>query len=170
MNRRWLLLCVLPCALAACVKPPAMLSGGAFSEATVEEAQARDLTGQRVRWGGSIVATDPGKDETCFELVGRPLDREARPRQTDQSDGRFLACAGGFFDPAVYAEGREISVVGTLQATTVRKIGEYEYRYPHVLAENVYLWPKREPLPAYYYNGPWAGPPWYSIWGPWPYW
>ncbi len=170
MNRRWLLLSVLPCVWGACVTPPAVLSGGAFSETTVEEAQSRDLTGQRVRWGGSIVATEPGKDETCFEVVSRPLDREARPRRTDDSDGRFLACAAGFFDPAVYAEGREISVVGTLQATTLRKIGEYEYRYPRVIAENVYLWPKREPVPPYYYYGPWAGPPWYSVWGPWPYW
>lgn len=169
MNRRWLL-CVLPLALGACATPPAVLSGGAFSEVTVEEAQARDLTGQRVRWGGSIVATEPGKNETCFEVVSRPLDREARPRRTDQTAGRFLACAAGFFDPAVYAADREISVVGTLQASTVRKIGEYEYRYPHVAAEHVFLWPKRKTVQVYDYYGPWADPFWYPIWRPWPYW
>ncbi|HVO26584.1 MAG TPA: Slp family lipoprotein [Candidatus Margulisiibacteriota bacterium] len=163
----WLLL--VACALGACAQPPPMLSGGPFSEVSVLDAQARDLTGQRVRWGGSIVATTPEKDETCFEIVSRPLDREARPRRTDESDGRFLACAQGFFDPAVYAAGREATVVGTLETTTVGKIGEYDYRYPRVAAEHVFLWPKREPVEAYYVYGPWPDGFWYPLWGPWPY-
>jgi outer membrane lipoprotein len=170
MKCRWLL-CVLPGVLVACATPPAVLSGGAFSEVTVQDAQARDLTGQRVRWGGAIVSTTPEKGQTCFEVVSRPLDREARPRRTDESDGRFVACATEFFDPAVYAPGREISVVGTLQASTVGKIGEYEYRFPRVAAEHVYLWPKRETVQGYYYYyDPWPGPYWYPFWRPWPYW
>lgn len=174
MNRAWMP-SVLCCLLGACATPPAVLSGGAFSEVTVEDAQARDLTGERVRWGGSIVATTPGKDQTCFEVVSRPLDGEARPRRTDQSDGRFRACASGFFDPAVYATGREITVVGTLEPATLGKIGEYDYRYPQVSAEHVFLWPKREPVQPYYLYEPWPGPFWYPYgyppwWGPWPYW
>jgi outer membrane lipoprotein len=169
MSRCWLL-CVLMGVLAACATPPPVLSGGTFAELTVQDAQARDLTGQRVRWGGSIVATKPEKDQTCFEVVSRPLDREARPRRTDESDGRFLACAAGFFDPAVYSAGREISVVGTLQAPTVGKIGDYEYRYPRVAAEHVFLWPKREVVQASYYYDPWLTPIWYPVWQPWPYW
>jgi len=167
---RWRVLCVVMCVLAACATPPPVLSGGSFAELTVQDAQARDLTGQRVRWGGGIVVTTPEKDETCFEVVSRPLDREARPRRTDESDGRFLACAAGFFDPAVYSAGREISVVGTLQGLAVRKIGDYEYRYPRIAAENVFLWPKREVVQAYYYSDPWVNPFWYPMWGPWPYW
>ena len=158
------------CALGACAKPPTMLSGGPFAEISVLEAQTRDLAGQRVRWGGSIVVTTPERDATCFEIVSRPLDREARPRRTDQSDGRFLACANGFFDPAVYAAGREATVVGALQTPTVGKIGEYEYRYPRVAAEHVFLWPKREPVEPYYVYGPWPDPFWYPFWRPWPYW
>ncbi len=175
MRRRTALLLLLAsaagaCALGACAKPPATLSGGPFAEISVLDAQTRDLTGQRVRWGGSIVVTTPEKDATCFEIVSRPLDGEARPRRTDESDGRFLACANGFFDPAVYAAGREVTVVGTLQTPTVRKIGEYEYRYPRVAAEHVFLWPKREPVEAYYVSGPWPDSFWYPFWGPWPYW
>ena len=171
MNRGWLL-CLLASGLCGCAAPPAVLSGGVFSAVTVQDAQVRDLGGERVRWGGSIVATTPGKDETCFEVVSRPLDREARPRYTDESDGRFLACAPGFFDPAVYSTGREISVVGTLQTVTLGKIGEYDYRYPRVAAEHIFLWPKREAAQAYYVAEPWVGPFWYPYpyWGPWPYW
>ena len=116
------------------------------------------------------MVTTPEKDQTCFEVVSRPLDREARPRLTDESAGRFLACAAGFFDPAVYSAGRDISVVGTLQAPAVGKIGDYEYRYPRVAAEHVFLWPKREAVQAYYYYDPWLNPFWYPVWRPWPYW
>ena len=172
--KRARLLCLLPFVLGACATPPAVLSRGTFAEVTVQGAQATDLSGQRVRWGGSIVVTTPEKDQTCFEVVSRPLDRRARPRLTDQSDGRFLACAPGFFDPAVYAAGREITVVGSLQTSTMRQIGEYEYRYPRVAAEEVFLWPKREPIPPYYFYGPpygpWPDPFWYPMWRPWPYW
>jgi outer membrane lipoprotein len=170
MNRRWPLY-ILPCVLAACATPPAILSGGVFSEVTVQDAQARDLTGQRVRWGGTIVSTKPETNETCFEVVSHPLDRQARPRLTDESDGRFLACAAGFFDPAVYAPGREITVVGSLQAPTTGKIGDYEYRFPRVSAEHVYLWAKREEAQPYYYYDPWFAPYWYyPVWRPRPYW
>jgi outer membrane lipoprotein len=164
--------CVLPglLLLAACATPPPVLSGSAFSEVTLQEAQGRGLSGERVRWGGTIVSTTPGKDETCFEILSRPLDREARPRRTDQSDGRFVACARAFFDPAVYAPGREVTVIGTLQTPTVGKIGEYEYRFPRVAAETVFLWPEREAVQAYYYYDPWPGPYWYPFWRPWPYW
>lgn len=176
MHRR-LPLGVFALVLSACVTPPAPLAGGPFAETTVAQAQGGNLEGQRVRWGGEITTTTTSKDETCFELVSRPLDKQARPRRTDQTDGRFLACAPSFYDPAVYEKGRELTVIGPLQAPTVGKIGEYEYRYPGVAAEKVYLWPKRPRYAGAYYGpwvyDPWVGPFWYPYgypyWGPWPY-
>src|SRR5512139_2557871 len=96
--------------LSACAKPPPPLAG-TYTEVGLREAQQGGLSGQRVRWGGVIVATTPRKQETCLEILQRPLDAQARPRYTDESDGRFLACAPGFYDPAVYANGREITIV-----------------------------------------------------------
>ena len=153
--------------LAGCVRPPAVLSGGPFGEATVGQAQNQDLGGQRVRWGGTVVITTPGTDETCFEVVSRPLDAEARPRDSDQTEGRFVACVSGFYDPAIYTPGREITVVGTLGETTIGKIGDREYRFPRLAAEHVFLWPKREVYGVVYTN-PWVEPFWYPWWGPWP--
>jgi outer membrane lipoprotein len=150
--------------LSACPTPPPPLAG-TFPETTVEQAQQKDLTGQRVRWGGTIVTVTPGENDTCFEIVSRPLDAQARPRRTDETSGRFLACAPGFYDPAIYGVGRNVTVVGTLQASVVRKIGEHEYHYPQVSAEEVYLWPER--VPAYTYYAPWPDPFWYpGWWGP----
>jgi outer membrane lipoprotein len=157
-----------PLLLSGCVKRPPALLAGAFPQIGVAEAQRGGPSGQRVRWGGVIVSTIPQKEDTCFEILARPLSSEARPRRTDESEGRFIACAHGFYDPAVYADGREVTVVGTLQQPEMRKIGEHEYEYPKVAAEEVYLWPKREPAQVYYYPG-WPDWYWYPGWGPWPY-
>ena len=150
--------------LDACAHPPAQLAVGPFADIRVGQAQEQDLIGQRVRWGGTIVATDTNKDDTCFEVVSRPLDDQARPRQTDETEGRFIACAAGFYDPAIYASGREITVVGALEAAAVGKIGQHDYRYPRVNAEHVHLWPQREmEWPQVYYR-PWIDPFWYPYW------
>lgn len=164
MNK-WVLTVPMLFALGACATVPAPLTQGVFARMTPLEGRGPDAVGQTVRWGGEIVTTLPGKDETCFEVVSRPLDSEARPKQTDRSEGRFIACAMGFYDPAVYAAGREMTVVGTVQPSVVRNIGEYPYRFPRVKASQVYLWPKREPerwAPGY-------DPFWGYPWGPWPY-
>ncbi len=156
--------------LAGCPRPPAPLSGE-FPPTTVADARSEDYSGGRVRWGGVIVETMPGKDATCFQVVALMLDSRARPRPNDNSAGRFVACASGFWDPSIYAPKREVTVVGTIDGSVSEKIGDYDYTFPHVAAEVVYLWPERTyAQPAYYggpyYWGPYWGPSWYPyFWG-----
>jgi outer membrane lipoprotein len=138
--RRWLVLVLL--AAAACLRPPRQLAGE-YERVTVAEAQAEPREGVAVRWGGTLNSARPGRERTCFEVVGFPLDSSARPVVSDQSAGRFLACAPGFYEPAVYAPGREVTVVGALHGTTKGTVGQYEYTFPRVDATEVYLWPER---------------------------
>ncbi len=165
--------------LAACAArvPPTLQ--GTFPELTVAQAQTQGTSGERVRWGGEIVSTTPQNNETCVEVVSKPLDRQARPIPTDETSGRFLACAPGFYDPAIYAPGREVTAVGTLEGPTSAKVGEYDYTFPKERAETIYLWPKREPRDvAYYPAGGWGwgypgwgwGVGWGGGWGRGPYW
>lgn len=150
-----------------CMKPPKPLAG-TFQEVTVLQARTGNLTGQRVRWGGTIVSVTPGKNDTCLEILDRPLDARARPRRADQPDGRFVACALGFYDPGVYARGREVTVVGSVEKPVAGKIGDSEYTYSRVKAEQIYLWPEREPAPQPAYDYPfWPDAAWW--WGQWPY-
>lgn len=162
----YLLASMLALLLSACATTPAALSGGPFPAITPRMAQQRDTVGERVRWGGVIVSTMPTPKETCIEILSRPLDTQGRPRDTDQTDGRFISCAQGFRDPAVYAPGREVTVIGTLAPSVVRKIGDFDYHYPSLPADVLYLWPKREEYlpPPYYYD-----PFWDPFWRPWPY-
>jgi outer membrane lipoprotein len=130
----------------ACARPPKHLAGE-YARVSVDEARAAPRKGEAVRWGGLIVSMKPEKAQTCFEVAAFALDREARPRPSDESPGRFVACAPDFYEPSVYTPGREVTVVGALNGTTVRKVGEFDYTYPRVDASIVHLWPERAPEP-----------------------
>lgn len=126
--------------LGACAAGPGPLRG-TFSAITPREASEGKGTGEVVRWGGLIANTEPLSDSTCFQVVGKPLGRSARPSEDDKTDGRFLACREGFYDPKIFAEGREITVVGHISGVETRKVGEYDYKHPRVAADVIYLWP-----------------------------
>lgn len=134
--------------LSACgTMVPGPLSGNDFADVSPQMAQTRpDVRGLRVRWGGSIASVSPRKGDTCFEVVSHPLDDSARPQEDDNTNGRFIACLSGFYDPEIYAVKREITVVGTIQTPTIGKIGDYDYIFPHVAVETLYLWPKEVPI------------------------
>lgn len=142
---RTLLLLLVP--LAACMRPPANLAGQ-YDRVTVREAQAEPREGLAVRWGGKLISMRPGKDQTCFEVASFPLDTNARPEPSDESLGRFIACAPGYYEPAVYAPGRDVTIVGALHGATAGKVGQYDYTFPRVDATTVYLWPERSAAEA----------------------
>jgi outer membrane lipoprotein len=142
-----------------CATVPTPLAGD-FPDFQPEQSTERSV-GARIRWGGTIVDTRPGREATCVEILARELDRDMRPKTTGIARGRFLACREGFKDPAVFYNGREITVIGRLSGFTEAKIGEFEYRYPRVDADVFYLWAER-PDVIYHYYDPW----WYSPWGP----
>ncbi|MDD3581300.1 MAG: Slp family lipoprotein [Desulfobacca sp.] len=120
--------------------------------------------GQTVLWGGVIEKTTPKEGNTELEIVQKNLGRQHRPKDGDTSLGRFLVNYFGFLDPAIYQEGRKITVIGEVQGLEVRKLGESDYRYPVVDAVNLHLWPKPMPLERYPY---YWGPPYpYYYWGP----
>jgi outer membrane lipoprotein len=136
------LLSALALVLGACASAPAPLQGQ-YSAISPSEAAARGATGERVRWGGQVVAIHNAANESCFEVVGKPVGVDGRPLVRDSSAGRFIACRAGFYDPAVFTAGREVTISGTVAAFETRKIDQYDYRYPRVAAEVVYLWPVR---------------------------
>jgi outer membrane lipoprotein len=159
--------------LGACATVPAPLQGQ-FAPVTPRDAAASGGQGEAVRWGGEIINVDPRPEQTCFEILARELDSTARPVSRDPSDGRFLACRNGFYDPEEFKQGRNITVVGKLNGTEVGKVGQFDYTYPRVAADAIYLWPKRSyaNYPYPYYDpwmwggyGPYWGPYWGGFWG-----
>lgn len=134
--------------------------------------------GRRVMIGGDILATNPKPGSTEIELLSKALDSDDRPRHGDGSNGRALVTTDAFLDPAVFAERRRVTVIGTVTGAEERKIGELPYRYPVIAATDVKLWPREVLMPAYPppwpYTYPWPYPGWrYRGWAPYgwgPYW
>ena len=147
--------------LAACATQPAPLQGDNYTAITPRDAITADYTGQLVRWGGRIVQTEPHENRTCFEVIATRLDPTARPYwATDDTGGRFIACRAGFYDPALFEPNREVTFTGHISGYDNRKIGGYDYKFPHVEADVVYLWPHYEP-DVLLHPAPW---PWWGYW------
>lgn len=147
--------------LVGCTTQPKPLQGP-FAPITPRDAVEADRTGVSVRWGGRIVKVEPQPNRTCFEMISTRLDAYARPYwATDDVGGRFIACRIGFYDPALFQVNREVTFTGNIGGYEMRRIGEYEYRFPVVEADVVYLWPIRERVDVLLRPEPW---PWWGWW------
>jgi len=159
------LLAVAAAALSSCTTIPRQLQGD-YAEVSPARVQP-DQYGTSVRWGGVLVDTRNEKDRTCFEVLSRPLDRNMRPREEDSTAGRFIACTNGFHDPEVYAKGREVTITGRIKNVEVRKIDEFNYRYPVLEITDMVLWEERKNVMIYdpfydpfYFPYYWGRPYW----------
>lgn len=152
-------LVVISLALAACASVPEAIDVELPDTApTLDQARLQPdaVSGQTARFGGRIAGVENRQDETLIEVVGHDLQRDGRPASDSMSRGRFLAVFDGFLDPAVYEKGRQITVVGELDGTVDRKVGEHDYPYPRLRARSHHLWPEIREVyhPPHYYD-PW---------------
>lgn len=161
MNTRLAVLAIATGLLAACVSQPQPLQG-AFAQISPRDAAATDSTGAMVRWGGRIVDVEPQANRTCFEMISTRLGNTGRPYwASDDVGGRFIACRTGFYDPALFERNREVTFTGRVAGYENRRIGQYDYRFPRVEADVVYLWPVRERVDVVTRPAPW---PWWGWW------
>ena len=161
MNFRFFAAAALAALLAACASHPKPLQGE-FAPITPRDAAERDSSGTTVRWGGRIVQVEPRANVTCFEMISTRLTATGRPYwSSDDTNGRFIACRAGFYDPALFTDKREVTFTGRIDGYENRKIGEYDYRFPRLAADVVYLWPVRERVDVLTRPGPW---PWWGWW------
>ncbi len=96
--------------------------------------------GKVVLLGGEIVTTTVRESETWVEVLQKPLDSGQKPEDTDVSYGRFLVRFPDFRDPAIYAVGRKIAVLGEVQGKKVMPLKEMDYTYPVLIPRESYLW------------------------------
>lgn len=142
---------------------------GEFASLDPEAADASDI-GAHIRWGGRLLQVLPERERTCFEILSLPLDGEARPKTIADPGRRFLACREGFADPAAFPDDRPVTVTGRLTGFVTREIGDYDYLYPVVRIESLFVWPERPEYHPYPSPMPWWHHP-YHAWGlPYPRW
>lgn len=100
---------------------------GAFRDVL---ANPTGFQGQTVIWGGKVIEIQNQGGLTEIVALQLELDSKYRPTDSDRSQGRFLIRSAQFFDPVIYPPGTFITVVGRLQGTENRVIGEMPYQYP----------------------------------------
>jgi len=146
IKRIFLTVCVF--LLTACVSIPPVLQGD-YSSLTPAASKQQHPMNVPVRWSGLIINTVNRKDKTCFEIVQTQTDKSLRPIKVIPKDSsRFFACKDGFMEPHAFNK-RLVTITGKLVAYSNQKIDEYEYEYPVVKTDKIYIW--RKHIPRYKY-------------------
>ena len=126
--------------------------------------------GKIVLLSGVILGSKNTKEGTLIEVLQKPADMEGRPKDVDESDGRFLAIYDGYLDTAIYNRGREAVVAGKIKEKRTLPLGEIEYGYPLILIKEIHLFKAKKEERVYPYPYPfWCYRPWYyyPYWYPW---
>ena len=122
--------------------------------------------GKTVLWSGVIISSVNLKEGTMLEVLQKPADIQGKPKDVDESEGRFLALNPSYLDVAIYNSGRKVTIVGEIQGKRIQRLGEIDYTYPLISAKEIHLWPvekeDRVYYPCPYWPYPWwYGPSWY---------
>ena len=126
-----------------------------FSQVRENAANAQ---GNLARWGGVIAKVVNNADNTMIEVVHFPLKSSSRPKQGNETQGRFRAYFSGLLDPVIYKEGKSITALGHVSTSEQGKIGEHEYTYPALKASEIHLWKDIQPIDVQVTHNPF----WYS--------
>lgn len=94
-----------------------------------------------IAWGGIIVAARNLASQTQLEVLSYPLDGNGRPDREAKAGGRFIALHSGYLELAKYAEGRLVTMTGTVNETRTGSVGEAHYVYPVLTIQTLFLWP-----------------------------
>ncbi len=144
MNRKAICTCLIVLLLAGCaagISPDAkgrVTYAGAFASL---QAEPERYAGETVLLGGRILEVTPSAAATELIVLEFPLDWQDRPKESDNSQGRFIVQAAEFLDPALYKAGALLTVVGTIDGSESRTIGGFSYRYPRLVPSEIKLWP-----------------------------
>jgi len=97
---------------------------------------------KKVLWGGVIINTSNQKQHSVIELLAYPLDSSYLPLRDQKPLGRCLIKHSGFLEPSEYAQGRMITVLGSIKGLQKGNVGESVYQYPEILSQQLHLWSK----------------------------
>ncbi len=141
--------------LGACTSlPQAMKDAHVVDVTNVQVSQNIDSHKDvPVRWGGVIIDVENEKNFSLVQVLFYPLNYFERPKLAGAHGGLFVFKSPKFLDPLVYAKGKEITVVGTLNGDIERTVGKKTIRVPLLLSTTTHLWPEYYHKDYYDYGG-----------------
>lgn len=135
-------------------------------EALRQDPQAHQ--GVLVVLGGVVVSAHVTDEGTLLEVYQTRTNRRGEPIDLDISQGRFVAFSNDLLDPAIYRQGRRVTLAGRVEGELTGQVGDVSYRYPSLSILEIRLWEDtlRSPVDPYpwYFRDPWD--PW-DPWNPW---
>jgi len=127
--------------LAGCAASPMNVEGVNQSLTPNLISSSEPHRDNKVLWGGMIISTRPGQNATRIEVLAYPLSGQ-QPDRYATPQGRFMLDKAGYLEPAEFATGRWISVVGIVKGIQPGKVGEASYDFPLLEAQQIHLWPE----------------------------
>jgi len=130
--------------LTACASGPRYPTEGVELSLTPQQAITEEslMRGKTILWGGMIINSSNLASQSRLEILAYPLDGSQYPQTDSAPLGRFLVIKNGYLETVDYAPGRLVTVRGPLSGSQSGKVGETNYTYPLVRAQNLYLWPR----------------------------
>jgi outer membrane lipoprotein len=110
------------------------------SQAASTELSAND---KPLQWGGVIVETNNLSDATELQILAYPLQSNGRPDVSASPTGRFIVQRSGYLEPVDYQKGRQVTATGSLSERRQGQVGEADYTFPVLLADELVLWPEQ---------------------------
>lgn len=128
--------------LSACATSPvATETDQVQSLGPAEVLAGKSQAGDRVVWGGRIVAVRNLAEHTEISVVSYPLNHADRPQFDAEPGVRFLLRRPGFLEPVQYASGRFLTVLGTVSGIEHAEVDQFHLAHPVIEAERIHLWP-----------------------------
>lgn len=164
-------LCLSLCACGHVLSEQALSSVDstvAYSEVRADPSSHR---GETLLLGGEVLGNTVTETGTTLEILRYSLDRRGWPVTPEKPGDRFLARSDEILDPALYAEGKKVTLTGTVVGSETRALDQAPYLYPIFAIGEVRLWSEEESPqrlypyrynpydPGYYY--PYGHPYWY---------
>jgi outer membrane lipoprotein len=103
-------------------------------------ADPQAYVGKVVMLAGTIIEAKNLRQGTRLEILQYPATSRGRPEPHKPSGGRFVVLAPEYLETAIYRPGRAITVAGEIRGARELPLGETTYRYPLLLAREIYLW------------------------------
>ena len=137
-------LLVLFSLLAGCASTPEFDTSQVDRSLTPQSviAEPEISRGKIAFWGGTILDIRNLEDTTQIEVLAYPLNSSNKPMLENKPLGRFIIKHSGYLEPASYAQGRHLTVLGSISSIQSGKIGETSYSYPVLSDSQLHLWSK----------------------------
>ncbi|MGD8908261.1 MAG: Slp family lipoprotein [Chromatiales bacterium] len=130
--------------LNGCATTPKVMENAERGISPTEAVSQASTTGDRpLQWGGVIVETSNLADTTELQILAYPLKSNGRPDVTASPTGRFIARHPGYLESVDYGKGRQVTATGMLSETRAGRVGEADYTFPVLSADELVLWPKQ---------------------------